>query len=444
MSSQTRPPSAVNDKKACYSKQAVELESEMLIRIERFLPILHRSGDWRLGAGLGALVLAYGNMRFLHVQRARFLSKTSVAVKVEVYRDKTPEGGVRSSKIVAVPAESLVLGGDPMQWLWELWHQCCSAAGKLVYGLIRDYSSGNALSIKQFQDAVQSICVDAGAVSELDAAKISTYGFRRVQATAADIWGASWSLSVALGWRSRGRASSDGAVGDGPNVGDSLMPITYAGRLTDSEIFAKTMMLRIVRAAFRGCEEREVQVIRWEAVRTFSQDKTKLKVWAKALAEEMEDKTTSFAAYAEDAEAFAKLRHFEIPEQRPAFVFLEAPPTSPVESEGAPDTESGTDSVSSLSSEVVDGQVHLSWVTPNRGGKIHLASQLATADAKCDESRQRQFKEAQRGEVLSDALVHNKMFCDKCFNNLADDVRDKVNALWVSRVQHSDNFTDSE
>jgi hypothetical protein len=291
---------------------------------------------------------------------------------------------------------------------------------------------------------VQSICVDAGAVSELDAAKISTYGFRRVQATAADIWGASWSLSVALGWRSRGRASSDGAVGDGPNVGDSLMPITYAGRLTDSEIFAKTMMLRIVRAAFRGCEEREVQVIRWEAVRTFSQDKMELKVLAKALAKEMEDKTTSFAAYAEDAEAFAKLRHFEIPERRPDFVLSEAPPTSPVESEGAPDTESGTDSVSSLSSEVVDGQVHLSWVTPNRGGKIHLASQLATADAKCDESRQRQFKEAQRGEVLSDALVHNKMFCDKCFNNLADDVRDKVNALWVSRVQHSDNFTDSE
>ena len=401
--------------------------------------------------------MAYGNLRFQHVQRARFVFKTSVSCGVKVFRDKAPESGVRVSKLVIVPAESISLGRKPMEWLWSLWHECCKQSGGLTYGLIRDFTPGRALSIKQFQEAVQSVCIEAKAVTESDAKKISSYGFRRVQATAADIWGASWALTVALGCRRRDNGASASSLGDGPNVGDSLMPITYAGRLTDSEAFAKAMMLRIIRAACMGNGKQDSHVLRWEAIRTFAQNKKILRKLARDLALDMEDKFIVFAAFADKEEAEADHRSFAIPDIFPGVLssseaigveFDEgAAPTSLVESGGVRSDIEGPSSSDSSREEVGDNvekdNIALCWLTPGRGGKIHLASGKDPAVAKCEEARGRFFRDAFGGEHLAEAMGCDKPICDKCFSSLDSGVRDKVCNLMVPRVEHN-VLSDSE
>ena len=208
---------------------------------------------------------------------------------------------------IAIPRESIALGKEPMDRLFQLWQEACQKSGSVLFGLVRDWTSNAPISLRLYHDVLREIAKRDEAVCCEHTCMLSSYSLRRFQCTGADVWHAPWALTVALGWKSKAVTS------DGPRQGDSLVPVGYAGRRFETETFGKVMLVRILKNI---CQKEDSKTnILWTIVRKIAADKPRLQLLAKELAEdlvqEFEDVKEAFWA-TDDVEAH-RGRRFKIP-----------------------------------------------------------------------------------------------------------------------------------
>ena len=115
----SRPRRAATNGVHTQPKQAVALEPEVVVRLERYIETRKGAPDELLGAALAAWICACSSLRFTHLQRARLVSRSRSTVRIHVYRGKRRSQGVREGYYVRVPRQALACG-CPVDLLWDL------------------------------------------------------------------------------------------------------------------------------------------------------------------------------------------------------------------------------------------------------------------------------------------------------------------------------------
>ncbi len=79
-----RPPKAVGGRGESVTP-ALEVEPEILARLELALPLLRERSDLRLGAVLAVFAVGYGKIRLGHLERSRFVCASANAATIEIF-----------------------------------------------------------------------------------------------------------------------------------------------------------------------------------------------------------------------------------------------------------------------------------------------------------------------------------------------------------------------
>ena len=247
-----KPSRAATAGKVAEEQQAPVCEPELLVFLEREASRLRQCGDWRCGIVLGALVQTYGCMRFAHLQRSSLKHRMPTAFVGECFRGKSRIAGARPGFAWRCPAAGIT--GIPIaEWIFEAWGRWKEARPQHL-GIICDSVKGNAVSLAQFNSIMKEILAPALDEDHRDTASVTSYSFRRVLPTLADIRQMPWEKRMPLGgWRARGEKGME----------HSTMPIRYADRKDVTEQSVKVTAVRVLAAAVKGAEH----PVTWEAVR---------------------------------------------------------------------------------------------------------------------------------------------------------------------------------
>jgi hypothetical protein len=235
--------------------QAVPVEPEVIKRIERIVPVLHSQGSWLLGAALGALLLFYGTIRFVHAQRSRLLFKETSVITASCYKGKAKTDGRRMAFRFRIPlCPSMVL-------LWTLWNTMCRKTRTAQTHLIFDHTTALPFNLSTFTDAVREVCGLAHAVTNAEV--VTSYSFRRAAATMAGAWEAPWQARMALGaWKGAVRQSKDNTV-------HSLIPSRYDVCKDESESYVECLHVSMLREAYKYNKP-----LTWALFRAWFRDKS--------------------------------------------------------------------------------------------------------------------------------------------------------------------------
>jgi hypothetical protein len=234
--------------------QAVPVEPEVIKRIERIVPALHSQGSWLLGAALGALLLFYGTLRFVHAQRSKLLFRETSVITASCYKGKAKTDGRRMAFRFRIPL------CPSMELLWTLWNTMCRKTRTAQTYLIFDHTTSLPFNLSTFTDAVREVCRLAHAVTNVEV--VTSYSFRRAAATMAGAWEAPWQARMALGaWKEAVRESKDNTV-------HSLMPSRYDGCKDESEAYVKCLHVFMLEEAYKYKEP-----LTWALFRAWFRDK---------------------------------------------------------------------------------------------------------------------------------------------------------------------------
>ena len=310
-----------------------------------------------------------------------------------------------------------------MDELWRLWNEMCEKEGGTMYGIVRNWSTGESMSLQAYHNVLREVVVEKNILAAECTSELTSYSLRRVQATGADIWGAPWSLTVALGWKSAGLRESSKA--DGPSEGDSLMPLTYAGRRDDSEEFGKVMLVRILREAFyEGLRRDSSMLLLWPEVRAYAQQKNKLKAIATRLAIDMKGESWDVAYGAEDEVSAARRRRFVIParkEQKGAASSMDVVPIEGIGSEANPiEADMSSQDEESSAESIDEHDMPVEFLTPARPkAQMHFQVDGMPQVPMCQQEVGKPFKQPiVEGVGIMNALSFGKPLCEKCFEKL--------------------------
>ena len=234
--------------------QAVPVEPEVIKRIERIVPVLHSQGSWLLGAALGALLLFYGTIRFVHAQRSKLLFRETSVITASCYKGKAKTDGRRMAFRFRIPL------CPSMELLWTLWNTMCRTTRTAQTYLIFDHTTSLPFNLSTFTEAVREVCRLAHAVTNVEV--VTSYSFRRASATMAGAWEAPWQARMALGaWKEAVRESKD-------NTFHSLMPSRYDGCKDESESYVKCLHVSMLEEAYKYKEP-----LTWALFRAWFRDK---------------------------------------------------------------------------------------------------------------------------------------------------------------------------
>ncbi len=389
---------------------AVVIEPEMAVRLDEAVAELEQSEDWRLGAALGALIMTAGCVRWRHLQRARLVGRTELAIRAVAFRGKTRVRGARSQFKFSVPRCG-PRGLPTLDILWDKIAKQASEARRPQFGLVRDFNIGEPLSMAQFHSAIRSVAVEFSITSS--ASLLSSYSFRRFQSTLSDLRGASWEERLAIGdW-------CDAKAGNSASAPRNMIPITYAGKRNESAEFCKLLQWRFIARAVadHGGRQRadagsDQPQLMWENIRVMSTTFD----WAAAataLATDMAAAAQPEAAIgAEDVVLKEKLRTFVIPPRR---VALAATATTAAVAPTRPDEPKGNGNTPS--SCIMAGADLLMFVhTLRRGSALHVEAALQPFVPICKEQAARALKQpAERVQGFSGAASAGRILCSDCF-----------------------------
>ena len=249
----TRPTRIPQEGEVDEEEQAPVCEPEILVYLEGFAAELYQAKDWRFGPVLGALIEAFSGLRFCHLQRSSLLARTETAFIAQCYRGKSRVEGARPAFRWRCPAFGLT--GVPLAtWVFEAWATWKAKDADHI-GIVCDFLSGRALSIAQYNDVLRE-AAEPVLFLDPDSPTISSYSFRRVLPTYADLRELPSEKRLPLGgWRDAARAP------DGRKA--NPMPIRYADRKYLTEEVAKVVAVRVLAAAMREAEKPRT----WESVR---------------------------------------------------------------------------------------------------------------------------------------------------------------------------------
>ena len=224
----------------------VPLEPEMILRLEAHASEIDEAMDWRAGALYGAIYISRSVVRFAHMQRSVLQARSCHSLHASCFRGKSGPGGARPAFEHTAPRAPLSLtGASIMDRYWNLWKKWRQERGSALSFMIIDGSTGNALSMATFHQAVRELVVEAGAAA--DAQLVTSKGARMVQITIAELRNADWSERLILGnW-----AETPGSAG-GRGANANLIPARYSGDKSNSAAFLKLMQLLLLRAMFEA------------------------------------------------------------------------------------------------------------------------------------------------------------------------------------------------
>jgi len=228
-------------------------EPELLVHLETVAAGMRRSADWRFGPVLGAIIEALSGLRFSHLQRSALISASAVAFTAQCYRGKAAVEGARPAFQWSCPAHGI--SGLPIaDWLFASWSTWKKGNSDHI-GLVFDHITGKALSISQYNEVIREIVAPLLHTEPGDI-PISSYSFRRVLPTLADIRQLPFEKRLPLGGWKAPRANPE-------NHGTNLMPVRYADRKELTEQVAKVTATRFLAAAV----ELSPKPCSWECVR---------------------------------------------------------------------------------------------------------------------------------------------------------------------------------
>jgi hypothetical protein len=247
-----KPGRAATDGKVTAEQQAPVCEPELLVYLEQRATELRRAGDWRFSIVLGALIESYGCLRFAHLQRSNLKQRNAAAFTGECFRGKARVAGTRPGFQWQCP--SVGITGIPIAvWIFEAWKRWHKVRPQHL-GIACDYITGNAVSLAQYNTVIKEILAPALDEDSASAPSVSSYSFRRILPTLADIRQLPWEKRTPLGgWKTQGGRDKD----------KSAMPIRYADRKDITEQAIKVTAVRVLAAAVQIAERPAT----WEAVR---------------------------------------------------------------------------------------------------------------------------------------------------------------------------------
>ena len=219
-------------------EQTPTADPELLAFYESRVVMLEEANDERLGAILAVLVEAYGGVRHGHMVRARLVGRTESSITGIAYRGKRTVGGTRPLLKFCFPRVGMtgVRFGD---LLWDKWDALCRASKKVIFSIVLNLQTGSTLTIAQFNSTVHEVGAPAIAIAEDARVSITSYWFRSVGATLADMRRAPWHERLRLGdWK--------GGLSQPMGGEENLMPIRYSRCKDSSEKYVKLLHMKIM------------------------------------------------------------------------------------------------------------------------------------------------------------------------------------------------------
>jgi len=232
----SKPPKRVASEKVGFvlpEEQAPVADPELLLHFESMVVGMLNTRDSNLGCVLAALVSAYSGPRHAHLARSRLVCITNNSVCALAFKGKRNEGGARPAFNYHFPRHGCT-GVDFGGILWELWNELCKKTRKVTNAIVLDFTTGATVSLAHFNSVLHNL--GSPIMSHLNESKvlITSYWFRSVGATLADMRRAPWHERLPLGdWK----GGKPVAVGNE----EHLMPIRYSRSKSQTEKYVKRL-----------------------------------------------------------------------------------------------------------------------------------------------------------------------------------------------------------
>jgi len=385
--------------------QAPVCEPEVLIFLELTARRMRAAGDWRFGPVLGAIVEALSGLRFSHLQRSSLLAYSPVAFTAQCYKGKAAVMGARPAFRWHCPAKGL--DDTPVaEWLFEAWTAWRTSEPERT-GLVRDFLTGRALSISQYNAVIREV-VEPLVLSGPDDVSISSYSFRRVLPTLADIRQLPLPKRYALGgWKGIPKAP------DGTKT--NLIPFRYADRKDLTEQVAKITAARVISAAYRVA----ARPCTWECVRAVLSQINPDSIEERVEREVAAAVPIVFAPGVKPKQLGQQARRLRL---RGACVPM-APPRPPLGEAPADSRQPAQQPGTSLSSPAADlpGAARTWLIARNGAGYTHFFQYEGDSSALCNKWRAGKGhvpKQAHRGIGLKAAVMKSRSICPSCASRL--------------------------
>ena len=290
-----RPPKRASKSSVDTEGQTPVAEPELMLLFEEKAAEFAKSGDWRLGVLVGALIEGYAGTRHAHLARSRLISKSDLFIRASVYRGKAGETGSRPGFTYFIPC--CTISGFPLgDILWDNWNRCCKEAGKVLHSTVLNYNTGASVGLQTFNDVLHE--VGSPIISQVDGSakvRISSYWLRSFPPTLADIRNAPWGERLHLGKWAVGKTGVS-------SMEQNLMPLRYARSKEDSEKYVKLLHMVIL----QHCSDRIKSPVTWDKVRTFIESSGDT-AWRQQTASELEKESEySFAFGTEELDSKAR------------------------------------------------------------------------------------------------------------------------------------------